>query len=36
MVHSLDDISDGVLNFCVETWDFRDDPVKLEFSRIQK
>ena len=35
-VYSLDDISDGVLNFCVETWDFRDDSVKFEFSRVQK
>ena len=35
-VYSLDDVSDGLINFCVETWDFRDDSVKFEFSRVQK
>jgi hypothetical protein len=32
----LDDVTDGVINFCVETWDLRDDSVKFEFSRVQK
>ncbi|MEE2965106.1 MAG: hypothetical protein VX427_13325 [Acidobacteriota bacterium] len=35
-VYSLDDVSDGQINLCVETWDFRDDSVKFEFSRVQK
>ena len=35
-VYSLDDVSDGVINFCVETWDLRDDSVKFEFSRVQQ
>ena len=32
----IDDVSDGVINLCVETWDFRDDSVKFEFSRVQQ
>ena len=35
-VYSLDDVPDGLINFCVETWDSPDDSVKFEFSRVQK
>jgi hypothetical protein len=35
-VYSLDDVTDGVINFCVETWDLREDSIKMDFSRVQK
>jgi hypothetical protein len=35
-IYSLDDVTDGAINFCIETWDLRDDSVKFEFSRVQK
>ena len=35
-VYSLDDVSDGVINFCIEKWNLRDDSVKFEFSRVKK
>lgn len=35
-IYSLDDVTDGLINFCVETWDLREDSVKFEFSRIEK
>jgi hypothetical protein len=34
-IYSLDDVSDGVINFCIETWDFRDDSVRFELSRVE-
>ena len=35
-VYSLDDVSDGAPNFCIEHWDLANETIKLEFSRIEK
>lgn len=35
-IYSLDDVTDGALNFCIETWDLGDDSVKIESSRVKK
>jgi len=35
-VYSLDDVSDGAPNFCIERWDLANEKIELEFSRIEK
>ena len=35
-VYSLDDVSDGAPNFCIEHWDLANEKIELEFSRIEK
>ena len=34
-VYSLDDVSDGNPNFCIERWDLTNETITLQFSRIQ-
>ena len=35
-VYSLDDVTDGLPNFCIEHWDLAAETVTLNFSRIEK
>ena len=35
-VYSLDDVTDGLPNFCIEHWDLISETVTLNFSRIKK
>ena len=35
-VYSLDDVSDGTPNFCIEQWDLSKETIQLQFSRIEK
>ena len=35
-IYSFDDVTDGFINLCVETWNLRDDSVNFEFSRVEK
>tara|TARA_A100001037_G_scaffold296110_2_gene316161 strand:+ start:247 stop:633 length:387 start_codon:yes stop_codon:yes gene_type:complete len=35
-VYSLDDVTDGYPNFCIEKWDLMNETITMEFSRIQK
>ena len=35
-VYSLDDVSDGAPNFCIEQWDLSKETIQLQFSRIEK
>tara|TARA_B100001250_G_scaffold147499_1_gene126306 strand:- start:12 stop:401 length:390 start_codon:yes stop_codon:yes gene_type:complete len=35
-VYSLDDVTDGLPNFCIEHWDLSSETVTLNFSRIEK
>ena len=35
-IYSLDDVSDGAPNFCIEHWDLANEKIELEFSRIEK
>ena len=34
-VYSLDDVTDGAPNFCIEKWDLEKETIELTFSRIQ-
>ena len=34
-VYSLDDVSDGNPNFCIERWDLTKETITLQFSRIE-
>ena len=33
--HSLDDVTDGAPNFCIEKWDLEKETIELTFSRIE-
>ena len=35
-VYSLDDVSDGALNFCVEHWDLKAETIQLQFARVER
>ena len=35
-VYSLDDVSDGAPNLCIEHWDFKAETIRLHFSRIER
>ena len=35
-VYSLDDVSDGATNFCIEQWDLSKETIQLQFSAIEK
>ena len=35
-VYSLDDVSDGTPNFCIEHWDLNAETIKLQFARIER
>ena len=35
-VYSLDDVSDGTPNFCIEHWDLNAETFKLQFARIER
>ena len=35
-VYSLDDVSDGTPNFCIEHWDVNAETIKLQFARIER
>ena len=34
-VYSLDDVTDGKPNFCIEKWDLEKETIELSFSRIE-
>ena len=34
-VYSLDDVTDGIPNFCIEKWDLEKETIELSFSRIE-
>jgi hypothetical protein len=34
-VYSLDDMSDGNPNFCIEHWDLMKETISMQFSRVQ-
>jgi hypothetical protein len=34
-VYSLDDVSDGAPNFCIEQWDLSKETIQHQFSRIE-
>ncbi len=34
-VYSLDDVTDGNPNFCIERWDLTKETISMQFSRIQ-
>ena len=34
-VYSLDDVTDGLPNFCIEKWDLEKETIEMTFSRIQ-
>lgn len=34
-VYSLDDVTDGAPNFCIENWDLEKETIELTFSRIE-
>ena len=34
-VYSLDDVTDGKPNFCIEKWDLDKETIELSFSRIE-
>ena len=36
IVYSLDDVTDGLPNFCIEHWDLSSETVTANFSRIEK
>ena len=35
-VYSLDDVSDGYPNFCIEKWDLTKEAITMQFARMQK
>ena len=35
-VYSLDDVTDGSPNFCIEKWDLEKETIELSFSRIEQ
>ena len=35
-VYSLDDVTDGKPNFCIEKWDLENETIELSFSRIEE
>ena len=35
IVYSLDDVTDGLPNFCIEKWDLEKETIEITFSRIQ-
>ena len=35
-VYSLDDVSDGAPNFCVEHWDLKAETIQLQFARLER
>ena len=35
-VYSLDDVTDGAPNFCIEKWDLEKETIELSFSRIEQ